>query len=104
MNAKCHQPATIKRRQTAFFYSPRGSPGPPLPVRAVRSSRRDAVNVDIGFYAQDGLVLALGRHLDSTVIDGSCGCGCVCVCLCVRVTHLFFSEAGCAWARVCNET
>lgn len=40
-----------------------------LPVRAVGSSRRDAVDADIGFDAQDGLVLALGRHLDSTVID-----------------------------------
>lgn len=39
------------------------------PVRAVRGSGRDAINVDIGLYAQDRLVLAFGRHLGSTGID-----------------------------------
>lgn len=39
------------------------------PVRAVRSSRRYAVNIDIWFDAQDGLVLPLGRHLLPTVND-----------------------------------
>ncbi|PWA33412.1 hypothetical protein CCH79_00014176 [Gambusia affinis] len=43
-----------------------------LPVRAVRSTRRDAVNVDIWFNAQDRLVLSLSRHLiPSTDVGGS---------------------------------
>lgn len=43
-----------------------------LPVRAVRSTRRDAVNVDIWFNAQDRLVLSLSRHLiPSADVGGS---------------------------------
>lgn len=60
-----------------------------LPVRAVRSSRRDAVNADIGFNAQDRLVLALSRHLDSTVIDVG-----VVVWLWLIYSVLFWREGG----------
>lgn len=48
------------------------------PVRAVRSSGRDAIDVDIGLHAQNRLVLSFSRHLGSTVID-----------VVVVVTHLF---------------
>lgn len=104
LRVQFHPPAPPQRRQTAFLCPPSGSPGPPLPVRAVRSSRRDAVDADIGFYAQNGLVLALGRHLDSTVMDGSRGGACACV----RDSFILFGEASfvlaCVRPCVCDET
>lgn len=62
---ECPEPQDTLRPPPELRYRPRGVS---LPVRAVRRPRRDAVNVDLGFNAQDRLVLALGGHLGSCVI------------------------------------
>lgn len=40
-----------------------------LPVRTIWSSWRNTINADIGFHAQERLVLPPSRHLDSDVMD-----------------------------------